>query len=81
MGWDFQKTTVEISILSAANVAVLIKTRLHEIADDCDKKGMSSFGDEIVFRDYLKTLNELNRVLPQDMRSEWVREPLVKIIP
>ena len=79
--WDFKQVTVEISQLSAANVANLVKTRLHEIADDCDKKQMSSFGDELIFRDYLKTLEELNSVLPQDMRSEWKREPLVKIIP
>lgn len=59
--------------LQAANIAVLIKARMHELQDMIDEYG-KHFGDSGYLLDtYKDALSKVNSILPEDMQQNWIR--------
>jgi hypothetical protein len=65
---------INLTPLQAANIAVLVKARMHELQDLIDEYG-ERFGDSgYLLGNYGDALNKVNSILPEDMQQIWIRE-------
>lgn len=64
--------TITMPLVCAANTAVVLKMRLHDLQDFRERFTELPPQDD-VFQAYLVALGAVNKALPDDLKQVWVR--------
>lgn len=67
------EVTITMPALSAANTAIVLKSKLHDMQDLRERYPHSVYKDEGVFNSYLLALQAVNEVLPDEFKQIWIR--------